>query len=331
MNKTAEYMKQSVHIIRFLLSLVIVFGILTGCTGQPAAPTAIPFPTHQISLVIPFDPGGPSDKIVQQLIPGLKSSLGQDIVTDYKVGGGGATGWTEVAKSTPDGYSVVIVNLPHIVIQPLYGKVGYKTEQLDVIAVLARTPTGLAVLKSSPYNTLQEFIAAAKTDPGKIKLGLGGELGTQHIAALLLQKLTGTKFNFVFYTGSAPELNAMLGGEISAVIGNTDDFIKYKDQVKVLALANDARFPALPDAPTFKEQGLDLVATTDRGVAVAAGTPDAIVRKLEAAFMSVAKTPEFQAAMKKQGFAQVVMGRDETKAYIDQLIVTYKQLSDFIK
>jgi tripartite-type tricarboxylate transporter receptor subunit TctC len=178
---------------------------------------------------------------------------------------------------------------------------------------------------------LQEFLAAAKAEPGKFKLGMSSSLGAQHVAALLLQKMTGTKFDLVLYTGSAPQMTAFLAGEIPVVIGNTDDFVKHKDQIKILAMAADARFAAFPDVPTFKEQGLDLVAATERGVALPAGTPVEIVKKLEAAFLEISKTPEFQAAINKQGFTQILMGRDETKTYIDKLIVTYKGLSDFMK
>jgi tripartite-type tricarboxylate transporter receptor subunit TctC len=331
MNNQTNYSKQSIRFVRLMLALVIVFGVLTGCASQPAVPTAIPFPTRPITYIIPYDPGGPSDRIAQLQAAGLKRILGQDIVIDYKVGAGGATGCTEVAKSNPDGYTLVAANFPTIITQPMYGKVSYKTEQLDVIAIFARNLVGLAVLKSSPYNTLQDFLAAAKAEPGQFKLGMSSTLGAQHIAALLLQKMTGTKFELVTYTGAAPQMSAFLAGEIPVVMGNTDDFIKYKDQVKVLALASDARFPALPDAPTFKEQGLDLVTATERGVALPAGTPLEIVKKLEAAFLEVSKAPEFQAALKAQGFSEIVMGHAESQDYISKLIVTYKGLADFFK
>jgi tripartite-type tricarboxylate transporter receptor subunit TctC len=323
--------KNSQKLWTLLTWSVVISLLLVGCISQPAAPTEAPYPTRPITYVIPFDPGGASDKIAQQQVVALKRILGQDIALDYKAGSGGATGWTEVAKSSPDGYTVVAANIPHIIIQPMYGKVNYQTAQLDVIAIFASTPSGLGVLKSSPYTTLQEFLAAAKAEPGKMKIGINGELGATHMAALLFQKMTGTKFDIVFYTGAAPQLAAFLGGEVAVIMGNSDDFTKYKDQIKVLALASDTRSPDLADVPTFKEQGLDLVVATDRAVAVAAGTPPTVVKKLEAAFLEVSKTPEFQAAMKKQGFAQIAMGHDETKTYLEKLTASYKQLADFFK
>ena len=324
----AGYSQRSTRLLGLIILLAMLFGILTGCSAQP---TAVSFPTRPITYIIPFDPGGPSDKLAQLQVTELKRILGQDIVLDYKVGAGGATGWTEVAKSDPDGYTLVAATLPHMIVQPMYGEVGYKTEQFDVIAIFASNLTGLAVLKSSPYNTLQELLAAAKAEPGKFKLGMSSTLGTHQVAALLLQKMTATKFELVAYTGSAPQMTAFLAGEIPLVFANTDDFVKYKDQVKILALAADARFPAFPDVPTFKEQGLDLVVATERGVAVPAGTPLEIAKKLEMAFLEASRTPEFQKAIKEQGFTQLVMGRDESKAYIDKLIVNYKGLADFFK
>jgi tripartite-type tricarboxylate transporter receptor subunit TctC len=323
--------KNSQKLWTLLTWAIVISLLLIGCNSQPAVPTEVPYPTRPITYVIPFDPGGASDKVAQQQVVALKRILGQDIALDYKAGSGGATGWTEVAKSNPDGYTMIAANIPHIIIQPMYGKANYQTAQLDVIAIFASTPSGLGVLKSSPYNTLQEFLAAAKAEPGKMKMGINGELGATHMAALLLQKMTGTKFDIVLYTGAAPQMTAFLGGEVAAIMGNSDDFTKYKDQAKVLALASEARFSDLADVPTFKEQGLDLVVATDRGVAVPAGTPAAIVKKLEAAFMEVSKTPEFQAAMKKQGLTQLVMGHDETKAYLEKLTASYKQLAEFFK
>jgi tripartite-type tricarboxylate transporter receptor subunit TctC len=126
-------------------------------------------------------------------------------------------------------------------------------------------------------------------------------------------------------------VTAFLGGDLDAAFANTDDLIKYKDQIRTLALADDTRFPDLPDVPTFKELGLDLVEPTDRAVVAPAGTPEDVLTKLEAAFLTVARDPEFQAAMKQQGFIPRAMGRAESKAHIDKLTEAYKQLGDLVK
>lgn len=314
-----------------IVLLVVVTGILGACSRQTAVSQESTFPTRSITYLIPFDPGGPSDIVAQQQIPGLKEALGQDIALDYKVGEGGGLAWAEVARSNPDGYTIVAVNSPHIVVQPMYGNVQYKTDQFDVIAFFASTPCGLAVLKNSPYNTLEDFLAAAKANPGKFKLGITSQLGSQHLAALLFQKMTDTTFELVVYTGASSQLTSFIGGEVDAVIANTSDFVKYKDDVRVLGLATDTRYPDLLDVPTFKEQGLDLKVSTDRGVAVPAGTPTDVVKKLESAFLEVVNDSEFQTEMTKQGYAKMVLGRDEAKAYIAQLSEMYKQLADSFK
>jgi tripartite-type tricarboxylate transporter receptor subunit TctC len=312
-----------------LLLLIVTVSLGVACQAEPAAPTPAPYPTEPITYLIPFDPGGQSDRMARLQAPMLKGLLEQEILIDYKAGEGGALGWAEVARFRPaDGYTMVAVNLSHIVLQPMFNQADYQTDELECLVVFARTPIGLAVLNSSPYQTLEEFLDAAKAKPGELSIAGFAEYTAVHMAFLQLEKVTGTEFKYVPFSGSAPQMTAFLGGDTVAVIANSDDLLKNKDQVRVLAMAEE--FPGLPDAPTFKDKGVDVgpVVGIDRSVAVRAGTPDDIVQKLEAAFLEIAGDPEFQAAMEEQGFVPVTMNRAETKAYLEDLKTTYKQLAD---
>jgi len=253
------------------------------------------------------------------------------VVIDYKVGGGGAVGWAELVRAKPDGYYIAGINLPHIILQPLQQDTGYKTEQILPVVFFQRTPLGLAVPADSPYKTVKEFIDAAKAKPGEITVGGSGTFSGHHIATLRLQKLAGVKFNYVPFTGAAPQMTAVLGGHVNAVIANSDDLVKYKDKLRVLAMADADRFPLLADVPTFKESGIDMIEAIDRGVGVPAGTPDYIVKKLEAAFLEIAKNPDVIADMKKQGFVPLAMGAAESKAHVEKMLATYKELVKDIK
>jgi tripartite-type tricarboxylate transporter receptor subunit TctC len=314
-----------------VLGLVIVIVLVAACAGAPPARQEEPYPTKRITYMIPFDPGGQSDREARRQQPFLEKSLGQKIVIENKPGGGGAVGWTELVRAQPDGYYIAGISLPHIVLQPLQQDTGYKTEQILPVCLFQRNFEGLAVPSDSPYKTLQEFMDAAKAKPGELTVGGTGTFTGQHIATLHLQKLTGVQFSYVPFTGSAPQMTAILGGQVNAVMANSDDLVKYKDQLRVLAIASAERFPPLPDVPTFKESGIDMIETIDRGVGVPAGTPEYIVKKLEAAFLDYAKNPDIVAAMTKEGFVPLAMGSKESQEYVDSMLATYKELVKDIK
>jgi tripartite-type tricarboxylate transporter receptor subunit TctC len=121
-------------------------------------------------------------------------------------------------------------------------------------------------------------------------------------------------------------MTAVLGGHVAGTFANSDDLVRFKDQVRVLGFATEQRFSNFPDVPTFKELGLDIVLATDRGVAVPPGTPDAVIQRLEAAFLEIARNPEIQAEMKKQGFVPVAMGHKESRTYIEKTSEVFKEL-----
>lgn len=305
-----------------IISLLFVFLLQTASFAQQEKP----FPTHQISYMICFDPGGQSDRVARMQQPHLDRLFKQKVIIDYKVGGGGALGWKELARAKPDGYTVAGFNVPHIILQPMQQEVGYKTEQINPIVLFQRTPLALAVLKTSNIKTLQEFIDQAKKNPGKVTIGGSGTFSGYHMAALRFEKMTGTKITYVPFTGSAPQMTAFLGGHIDAVFGASDDLTRYKDKVRVFAFAMDKRFSEFPDVPTFKELSYDLLEAVDRGVACPPKTPDYIVKKLEAVYLEVAKLPEVQTPMKKDGFIPIAIGHDECKAYIAKMTQIYKEL-----
>jgi tripartite-type tricarboxylate transporter receptor subunit TctC len=289
------------------------------------------YPKKPITYLVCFDPGGQSDREARRQQPLLEKILGQKIVIDYKVGGGGALGWTELVRAKPDGYLMAGINIPHIILQPMQQQTGYKTEQIVPVCLFQRTPLGLAVLKTSPYKTLKEFLEAAKSKPGEITIGGSGTFSGHHMATLRLQKLTGAKFNYVPFTGAAPQITAFLGGHVMAIFGNSDDLVKHSDSIRVLAFADEKRFPAFPDTPTFKEEGIDMIMAIERGIGLPPGTPEPIIKKLEAAFLEVAKNPEIQEQMKKEGFVPLAMGHKESKQFIEEMTRIYSELAQEIK
>ena len=306
--------------------------VLSLSLSQPSwAQKEPPYPTRSISYLICFDPGGQSDRVARLQQPHLSRILGQKVLIDYKVGGGGSLGWRELVRGKPDGYLMAGFNIPHTILQPLQQEVGYKTEQITPIALFQRTPLGLAVLNTSPFKTLQEFVDYGKKNPGLLTVGGSGAFSGYHMAALRFEKLSGAKVSYVPFTGSAPQMTAFLGGHVNAVFGASDDLTRFRDKLRVLGFATESRFPEFPDVPTLKEAGLDMAEAVDRGSAAPPKTPDYIIKKLGAAFVETARHPEVVAEMKKQGFIPIAMGPDESKAYLEKMTAIYKELAAGLK
>lgn|SRR5690606_13623736 len=285
------------------------------------------FPTRPIQYIIPFDPGGQSDVEARRQQPLLESILGVSVVITYKPGGGGSVGWIELAQSRPDGYTMAGINIPHILLQPMLREdPGYATEDLLPVALFQATPIGLAVHKDSPYETLDDFIEFARRNPGVITIAGSGTHTGHHLAALRLEQLTGARFTYIPFTGAAPQLTAFLGRHVTAILGNSNDLVQHRDVMRVLAFGSETRFPLFSDVPTFKELGLDLTASIDRGVAVPRGTPDDRVAILERAFLQIMDDDKVRQEMLDQGFEPLRMGREESAAYIERLKGEYEDL-----
>ncbi|MCK4388588.1 MAG: tripartite tricarboxylate transporter substrate binding protein [Dehalococcoidia bacterium] len=296
------------------LAAVVAIPFAAGC----AAP-AEKYPTKNITYLVPWNPGGQSDIEARRQQPLLQEYLGVSVPIVNKAGGGGAIGWAELVRTEPDGYLMCGINIPHIVLQPIArSDAGYTTEELmeGVVALFQDTPIGLAVQKDMPVNSVADFIKYAKENPGKITVGGSGTYSGHHITLLQFQKLTGVELAYIPATGAAPQIKDFLGGHTMAVFANSNDLFAHQDKCKVLAIGSEDRFPALPDVPTFIEEGVDMTTGIQRGVAVPPGTPPEIIKALEDAFLKIANDPKIQETMVSEGFLYLTMGHDESAAFI---------------
>ncbi len=297
---------------RFVVLLAALMFVLPFTTNANAG-----FPEKTITYQIPFGPGGQSDLEARRQQPLLEKALGVKVVVQYKPGGGGSLGWTHMIKQKPNGYFISGINIPHIVLQPLArGNAGYKTEQLKPIAIFQATPIGLAVLKDSPINTLEDFVAAAKKSPGAVTCGGSGTWSGHHIAHLQFGKMAGVGITYIPSKGAAKSIAAFLGGHVKAVWANSNDLVQHADKIKVLAFGTKEPFANMPNVPTFESKGYKLYASIDRGAGAPPGTPDDVIKVLEKAFLGIANNPDVQKQMKRDGFVPVAMGAEETKKYI---------------
>ena len=285
------------------------------------------FPSRSLTYLVFFDPGGQSDQEARRQQPYLKRILGQPVIIEYRVGAGGALGWKEFARKTrPDGYTFAGFNLPHVILQPSRQDVGYKTHDLEPVALFQRTPLALAVLMDSPYHTLADFIEACRKEPSKITVGGSSIFSASHTATALMEKLTGAKVSYIPFTGTSPQMAAFINGHTDACFANSDDLVRYRDKLRILAFATTERFPEFIETPTFREMGYDLVAATERGVCVPSRTPKEIVQKLEKVFLQIMSDVEVQNEMRKNGSIPLVMGTEQTKAYMQELSSAYSEV-----
>ncbi|MPZ62684.1 MAG: PhnD/SsuA/transferrin family substrate-binding protein [Propionibacteriales bacterium] len=301
---------------------------LAGCatqsdTGDAAAEQ---YPEQQIEYVIPFDPGGESDVTARLQQQALEETLGQDIVVTNRPAGGGTVAWSDLATgTTPDGYTIMGANLPHILLQPLAQDAGYKTEDIKWAYIFESTPNALLVSKDSPYDTLEEFVAAAKDK--KMAVGGSSSFSANHMGTLALDQEAGVDLTYVPFDGTADASPALLGGQIDALMSyNTEALALQEEGAKVLAVASEERLSELPDAPTFKEAGYDIVDGAWRGVAVPPDTPQEIVDKVADAFEQVNQDPQVRRRMEKLGFHLEDMGPEESAEFTEQRLADAREL-----
>ena len=289
------------------------------------------YPDKPITYTIPFNPGGESDITARLQEPILEKDLGVTVNVTHKPGGGGAVAWSEFQRTAkPDGYSIIGCNIPHIIGQPLLRKdAGYKTDGFKVIMWFHFTPNVLVVSKDSPYKTLDDFIAYAKKNPKAATVGGSGTYSANHLETLRLNKAAGVELTYVPHTGTGPIIPALMGGHLMAAMSYSMVSVNYKDKFRTLAVASEERVPAMPDVPTFKELGYDIVGGAFRGVAAPLGTPQPVVDRLAEAYTNANKI-----IAKKQvdmGFVMTYATGDDAQTLVEKMREAYSGVLNEIK
>lgn len=259
--------------------------------GAMAAPgtASAQYPEEPITYIISFDPGGESDVTARFQEPHLEELLGVDVIVTHRPGGGGAVAWSEFQRTAePDGHTIIGINIPHIVAQPIQrADAGYDTFDWEIITWFHFTPNALIVRNDSPFETLEDLIEFARENPQVVTIGGSGTFSANHLEMLRLENAADIDLTYIPFTGTGPLPAAVLGGHVSALMNYTMLGVQMSDEVRVLAVAAEERVPSMPDAPTFRELGYDIVGGAYRGVAAPAGTPPEIVERLAEVFGEV--------------------------------------------
>jgi len=274
----------------------------------PLVATAQTYPDKPVRLINPYPAGGPADQIGREIAAGLSQSLGQSFVVEAKPGGSGAIGTSFVAKSAPNGYTLLVASggpstaVPVFSVTPPYDGIKEFSPILKIIDV----PNMLVIAPHIKANNLEEFIALAKTKT--LTYGSSGTAGPTHITGEIFQREANIKMTHVPYKGAAPVVNDMLGGHVDATFLNLSAMLPYiqSGKLRALGVASPTRSKALPDVPTFTEQGIKNVSGSWYGLLAPAGTPDSIIQTLYTESIKYFNQPEVRARIEAAG-SQVVL------------------------
>lgn len=252
----------------------------------------------EIKVLQGFKAGGGSDALAQLTQPFLRESLGVEFINEYLPGATGAIAWTRLAHQSPnDGSVISITNTPMLMTNYIMNDaINYSIEELTPIANVVTDPGIIVVPEDSPYETVEEFLAAAEERPGEITVGNSGVGGDDFFSTIMIEKATGLSFQKVPFQGDGPSATAALGGKIDASFNNLGNVYGHIESgsLRPLAVFAEERLDILPDVPTMIEMDIDVVAGSSRGYSAPAGIPDEARDELIAAFEALGENEEFQ-------------------------------------
>jgi tripartite-type tricarboxylate transporter receptor subunit TctC len=320
-------------IVPVLLLAAALCGPAAAFAAEPAPAKPAGYPSRPVEFIVPFDPGGGADASQRIFNKHAEPIVGQRLVIVNKPGAGGATGWAELVRARPDGYTLSIVTPPFNVLPPLIRpkQTGYTMDQFTNVCIYAIVPDLLYAREGGQFKTLKEVLDYAKQNPEKVKAANTGALGADYMTTLLIEHATGVKFTQIPFTGGAQSLQATLAGTTDVMVGSSLYATAQKGKLLPLAIATEKRDALLPDVPTFKELGYDVISERYRAIAGPPGVPGEIVNYWGQVCKQVVDRPEFRAEMDKVGQPAAYRGPDEAQKAIAQMTRDMKTIVDTYK
>jgi tripartite-type tricarboxylate transporter receptor subunit TctC len=293
--------------------------MMSACGALNAA--AQSYPSKPVTIITAFTPGGPSDLLARIVGKKLSDILGQPFVIDGRPGGGGNIAAEYVARSKPDGYTLLLGNNSILATnKALYKKLGYDPEKdFRTISFIGTQPNILVLSPKVKANTMAELIALAKANPGKLSYASSSYGAAAHLAAELFKKEAGVDITVISYKGAAPALQDVIAGEVDIMFATAASVIGHikNGTLRALAVTTPKRTPLLPDMPTVAELGLPgFDATTWHGLVAPVSTPDDVIQKLHTATVAALKEPETRKSLIDLGVDIVGSTPEEFEAYV---------------
>lgn len=273
-----------------------------------AAPTSSSaqsnYPNRPIKLIVTYSPGGGNDLIARLFAQKMTETMGQSVVVENRVGAGGTIGTNFVAKSAPDGYTIVLVSPPLVMAPTLYPNLPYDTlKDLTPISVIGSVPNMLVVNPSLPVKSVKDLIEFAHAKPAAVSAATLGSATTQHLAAALFNFMSKSDILLVPYKGSAPGINDLLAGHVQMMFNAMPSTLPYvkAGQLRALGVTGDQRSSMAPDLPTIAESLPGYKIVTWYGILAPAGTPPAIVARLNAEIAKISQMPDIRQKLLDMG------------------------------
>ena len=293
-----------------------------------------PYPSKPIRLIVPFPPGAGTDAVARFVAQKLSDSMGQAVVIDNRTGAGGAIGAAEAAKADPDGYTLLFVASPFTTVAASQKSAGYDPiRQFVPVAPIAAGPLAFVVNVDVPADSMREFIALAKREPGKLNYGSAGTGSINHLALELLKARTGIQVVHVPYRGIADATKDLLGGQIQSMTASIPATLPqmHEKRVKVLAVTGTKRIAQMPNVPSWQEEGVnDADVVNYWGIVAPAGTSPDIVARLNGEVRKVLAQPDTRTRLEREGVEIVAGAPERLGAMIEADLHGWKKLiADF--
>lgn len=277
------------------------------------------YPDKPIRLVVPFAPGGGTDLIARTLGAEMSKDLGQPVIVENKPGAGTMIGTDNVAKSAPDGYSIVIASFAHAVNPALQPKLPYASNKAFApVMLIGRGPNVLVVRPDSPFKTVADIVAAAQANPGKLTFASQGAGTSAHLAGELFANLAKVKINHIPYRGAGPALTDLMGGQVDMMFATAAAVSPFVDsgKLKALGVTTAESSPAFKGVPPIAASVPGYVVESWYGLYVPAATPAAVIERLNAAARKAARAPDFVRKIEHEGLVVSAGAATELDAYV---------------
>jgi tripartite-type tricarboxylate transporter receptor subunit TctC len=287
--------------------------------------------TKQVTIIVPYAPGGTSDILARLMAPKLSEAIGQPVIVENKPSSSGNIGADYVAKAPGDGHTLLVTDVGTLATQPnLVKKLSFDVQKDLVPVTMAMfSPYLFAVHPSVPAATLQELIAYDKANPGKLNVGTSGVGSIQHLTALVIAKKYGIKWGIVPYRGGAAAIRAVVSNESNVIFNGALATLPFvvQNQLKGIAVSGDKKLPTVASLPTFKELGMPIVETGSwQGFLTSKGTPPAMVAKLNSELRKILTMPEISAKITELGGDVRTGSADEFSAWMTKAIAEWGEV-----
>jgi len=293
-----------------------------------------PFPSKPITMIVPFPPGGVADTVARPVAEAMSRDLGQPVVIENRGGAGGGIGMGAAAKAAPDGYTVLLALASYSVLPEADHLLGrapmYSYQSLRPIARFTADPTVLAVRADAPWKTVKDFVEDAKKRPGAINYGSSGNYGTMHVPMEILAQNAGIKMTHVPFTGAAPAIVALLGGQIDAVSTGPATVVQHVKggKLKVLGHWGTGKLQALPDVPSLKDSGYNAEYAQWSGLFIPAGVPEPVAQRLRAAAKAAGNDARVSEVIGGAGTPVLYQDTPEFEKYVQSDV---KRMTEVVK